>query len=116
MIYKFTQTQHQGTRHSSPRVLFYTGEGMQVRRYFSWVLPATALLLCASAGVRPAMAQGQKATISGTVTDASGAAVAGAKIEVKDLDTGVTNTVIGDAQGRYTAPTLPYTPLTLVFE
>src|SRR5579884_2126367 len=35
------------------------------------------------------MAQGSTATIEGTVTDASGAAVVGAMVEVKNTDTGV---------------------------
>jgi outer membrane receptor protein involved in Fe transport len=41
--------------------------------------------------------------ISGTVTDASGAVVAGASIQVKNVATGVTRTIISDAQGRYNA-------------
>ena len=46
------------------------------------------------------------ATISGVVTDASGASVAGAKVDVKNIETGALRSAISDAQGRYTAPEL----------
>jgi hypothetical protein len=49
----------------------------------------------------------QDATISGAVADSSGAILVGAKIEVKNLGTGITQSVITDAQGRYSAPDLP---------
>ena len=45
-------------------------------------------------------------TISGVVTDASGAIVAGAKIDVKNIETGALRTAVSDAQGRYTAAEL----------
>jgi hypothetical protein len=47
------------------------------------------------------------AIISGTVTDASGAAVSGAKVDVKNTGTGITQTTSTDAQGRYSVPELP---------
>jgi hypothetical protein len=50
---------------------------------------------------------GSTATVQGTVTDTSGAAVVGAQVTVKNLDTGTTQTFPSDAQGRYLAPTLP---------
>jgi hypothetical protein len=43
----------------------------------------------------------QTATILGTVTDASGAAVPDAAIQVKNTGTGATRTVNSDAEGRY---------------
>ena len=52
-------------------------------------------------------AQGQNATIQGTVTDASGAAVVGAKIDVKNTATAITQTTVTDAQGRYSVTQLP---------
>jgi hypothetical protein len=52
-------------------------------------------------------AQGPTATIQGTVIDTSGGAVAGAKIDVKNAGTGITQSVTSDAQGRYTVPQLP---------
>ena len=54
-----------------------------------------------------ALAQLTTGTISGTVTDASGAAVPGAAVIVKNVDTGISrNTTTGPA-GRYEAPNLP---------
>ena len=46
-------------------------------------------------------AQVEKATLSGTVTDASGAVIVGAKVQAKNVDTGVTYSGDTDAQGRY---------------
>src|SRR5579864_3221379 len=52
-------------------------------------------------------AQTQTAAIQGTVTDASGAAVVGASVQVRNVGTGATRTVVSDSQGRYNAPDLP---------
>ena len=49
-------------------------------------------------------AQVEKATLSGTVTDASGAVIVGAKIQAKDVSTGVTYSGNTDGQGRYILP------------
>lgn len=46
-------------------------------------------------------AQGTTGTILGTVTDASGAAVAGAAVQVRNVGTGTSQSVTSDAQGRY---------------
>jgi hypothetical protein len=46
------------------------------------------------------------ATLAGTVSDASGAVVAGAKISVKNNATGVTRYVNSDSSGFYTVPNL----------
>ena len=66
----------------------------------------SALLLIGMIGATGLNAQVATATILGTVTDSSGAAVAGAMITVKNTDTGVTNTTVTDSQGRYTVPAL----------
>src|SRR5947208_2054975 len=50
--------------------------------------------------------QATNGIISGTVTDASGAAVPGATVQVKNVNTGVTRTVVTNEQGRYRAPDL----------
>jgi Carboxypeptidase regulatory-like domain/TonB dependent receptor len=52
------------------------------------------------------LAQSNTATISGIVTDASGAAVVGAKVDVKNVGTGITQSRISDSQGRYRVPEL----------
>jgi hypothetical protein len=53
-----------------------------------------------------ASAQAVGATLSGTVTDASGAVISGAEISIKDLGTGVTRTLTSDSAGYYSAPNL----------
>lgn len=63
----------------------------------------TFLLLLGSL-VIPAFAQ--EATIVGTVTDPSGAAVAAAKITLTNTDTGIERTLAAGADGQYVAPDL----------
>src|SRR5262252_2594108 len=50
---------------------------------------------------------GVTASISGTVTDASGAAVAGATVTATNVDTGVATTQTTNAQGYYSFQSLP---------
>ena len=64
------------------------------------------ILLLSVLGVSSLLAQ-VTATISGTVTDSSGAIVANATIEVKNAGTAVTQTTTTDAQGRYAVRELP---------
>jgi hypothetical protein len=47
------------------------------------------------------LAQGTTATISGTVTDSSGAVVADAAVQAKNLGSNISQTATTDAQGRY---------------
>lgn len=54
-----------------------------------------------------AQAQTFRGTILGTVTDSSGAAVLGATVTIKNLDTGLTRTVVTGEDGSYAAPELP---------
>ncbi len=61
------------------------------------------LLLAASQGA--AWAQGE-AGINGTVTDATGAVIAGATVKVKNVETGALRTLTTDAGGRYDASLL----------
>ena len=65
-----------------------------------------ALAVLAVFGARDLRAQAT-GSISGTVTDASAAAIAGATVEVANVDTGISQRVTSDAQGHYSAPTLP---------
>src|SRR5689334_859037 len=51
-------------------------------------------------------AQGTNGTIQGTVTDPSGSVVTGAKVDIKNLRTGVTRSVTTNEQGRYRVPDL----------
>ena len=48
-----------------------------------------------------------RGTILGVVTDSSGAAVPGATVTIKNVDTGLTRTVTTTDDGSYSAPELP---------
>jgi len=52
-------------------------------------------------------AQTFRGTILGTVTDSSGAAIAGAAVAVKNVNTGLSRTVITSEDGTYSVPELP---------
>src|SRR5579872_2672162 len=54
----------------------------------------------------PDRAQVAGATLSGTVTDASGAAVPNAQVSIKNSATGVVRDVTTDSAGLYSAPNL----------
>ncbi len=70
---------------------------MRCRVLFVFVLLATSSLV----------AQTFRGTILGTVTDASGAVVAGASISVKNVNTGLERTTQTSADGSYSVPELP---------
>jgi hypothetical protein len=53
------------------------------------------------------MAQLDTGTISGTVTDPSGAAVPGATVTIRNVETGVARNLLTNAVGRYDATALP---------
>src|SRR4029077_7396002 len=69
----------------------------------------TSLLLIALfiVGVSTARAQVDRATLSGTVTDPSGAIVSGAKIEAVSITTGLHRETTTGAEGSYRIPGLP---------
>src|ERR1700675_401894 len=54
----------------------------------------------------PVFAQGNAGRILGSVTDQTGAAVAGATVTVTDLQRGITRTLTTDESGQYFAPNL----------
>jgi outer membrane receptor protein involved in Fe transport len=72
-------------------------------RAFLFGSAAALLLLCGSV----ATAQTFRGTVLGTVTDASGAVVNGAKVTVRNTDTGLTREVTTGDDGNYSAPELP---------
>jgi Carboxypeptidase regulatory-like domain/TonB-dependent Receptor Plug Domain len=63
-------------------------------------------ILLLSIAVRRLGAQAVTGTISGTVTDASGAVIAGANVEVKNVGTGATQTTVTSDLGRFSVPDL----------
>ena len=65
------------------------------------ILGCGVVLLLASA---PLFSQGSEGRISGTVTDQSGAAIAGAKVIVTDEQRNVPRTLTTDSSGSYAGP------------
>lgn len=77
----------------------------QFQSNFTWVF----FLVLALAGClmsSAAWAQATSGTISGTVTDQSGASAGGATVSVRNLDTNVTRTAATEADGRFNFPGL----------
>jgi hypothetical protein len=64
--------------------------------------------LCVIAVLIPTLAAAQavRATIQGTIKDATGATLPGATVEVKNVATGVAQNVVTDGSGRYSVPEL----------
>jgi hypothetical protein len=60
-----------------------------------------SILLASSVATLPALAQLNTATVSGLVTDVSGANVPGATVKVTNTDTGIYESVTTDSTGRY---------------
>src|SRR6202789_1433713 len=83
---------------------------MVQRRLFSRVriaLLSTLTLVLQIAPPIPANAQATDAVISGTATDAQGAALPNVNITARNTDTGSTRTVLTGADGRYRITALP---------
>ncbi len=66
-------------------------------------LAVLALLI----GAGRVQGQAETATISGTATDPSGGALAGARIQVTNIGTNISQSTTTDAQGRYSIAQLP---------
>jgi hypothetical protein len=69
---------------------------------------AIALLAVIVFGALPMLAQFDTGTITGTVTDASGAIVASASITVTNVGTGFQKTLVTNQTGNFVASSLPY--------
>ena len=81
------------------------------------LLSAAALVLAAFASAStPLRAQSVSGTILGTVTDASGAVVSGAKVIVTNEGTGLTREVMSDSNGDFVVPSIPTGRYTVVVE
>ncbi len=80
----------------------------EVQTFFSGLTRLlSAVLLAAWLCPQFAAAQAVSGTFLGAVSDASGAAVAGARVTLTHTATGLTRTVVSDASGEYIAPSLP---------
>jgi hypothetical protein len=71
-----------------------------------WQAIVLVVIVSCFSGEMRLRAQGATATILGTVTDTSGAAIPGTKIDVKNAGTGVTQSTVTNELGRYTVPDL----------
>ena len=76
-----------------------------VRRRFLG-LQLLVMVLSAAFVASPSFAQVGGATLTGTVSDTSGAIVPNAEISIKNVSTGLIRTVTADSDGLYTAPNL----------
>src|SRR5918911_1099247 len=82
-------------------------------RFRYLALPLLALfLLCAT----PAFGQSDRGTITGTVTDPNGAAVANAKVTATNLDTNEVRETTTSEDGTYTLPELKADPYKVTVE
>src|ERR1700682_754358 len=75
------------------------------RKTASFVLFAWILWICLMVSL-PLRAQVTGATISGTITDASGGGIAGAQVSVRNTATGIIRNTTADSAGFYTVPNL----------
>jgi len=82
--------------------MFAGSFGAAVRRS----APRLAVLLAAFFVIFAAQALAQEATVVGTVTDPTGAAVPNATISITNTDTGVTRNLTTNGDGQYVAPDL----------
>jgi hypothetical protein len=71
-----------------------------------YAFPALAVVLGLLLPSLPAFSQGNAGRILGSVSDQSGGAVAGAVITIKDVERGITRSLISDDAGQYAAPNL----------
>src|ERR1035441_29942 len=65
------------------------------------------LLGCLALAALTAFAQSDRGTLTGTVADATGAIVAGAQMEMRNVETGATYQAVSTETGNYTLPQLP---------
>src|SRR5713226_5617789 len=84
-----------------------TSTGRSPFRPAVWVAIVVGLVGLIALGNCPVLAQGFAGAITGTVKDTSGAAVVGATVTVKHLETGLTRTVEVEATGNYSVSSLP---------
>src|SRR5438477_11376459 len=87
------------------------GRPMRIRQFLAAV--AVSLALAA-----PAAAQTQitSAVVEGVVADTSGAVLPGVDVEVRNVDTNLTRTLVSDRDGRFVALQLPPGRYTVPFK
>lgn len=76
-------------------------------RYASWLFVPTLSLFIVQMAPAPAIAQTDRATLTGVVTDPSQKVVARARIGIVAIETGIEHIGITSAAGVYTITSLP---------
>src|SRR6202166_4831695 len=71
----------------------------------NWKAIASLFLVIYAVAPRIARAQGE-ASMNGTVTDTTGAIIAGATVKVKNVEIATARAIVTDNTGRYDAPSL----------
>jgi outer membrane receptor protein involved in Fe transport len=71
------------------------------------VVLSIAVVALALVGSANLFGQAGTASLSGRVTDTSGAAIPAATVAVKNIGTSISSTTVSDGEGRYTVPDLP---------
>jgi len=74
-----------------------------MRAYFKHIAASLMVIVLASC----VFAQSSTGSIGGTVVDERGAAIAGANVTVKNVETGFTRTAASDGEGRYKFVSMP---------
>src|SRR5437899_3970604 len=80
---------------------------MSDARFARLIRVVVVLSLAGCVGAIPARAQTIRGTITGTVTDSTGATVPGIAVTVTNAATGISSSAVTDRQGGYTIPLLP---------
>lgn len=83
--------------------MIHTSPVKQAKWRLAWWL---LVALCLAAGGVPARAQLGRGTLIGTVTDASGAVIPGASLQLTEVNTGSTYSTKSTAEGLFTFPEL----------
>ncbi len=73
----------------------------------SWFISFSVVFILVCGSVAPLRAQYTTARLSGIVSDATGAVVAGATVTVRDVETGYSQTTTSTDAGQYLFPSLP---------
>lgn len=78
-----------------------------MNRTRSWSIGHAALVLLLVASAGRVLAQSSTGSVSGTVTDSTGAPVPGASVKAKNLGTGLTRATLSGPGGTFAFPLLP---------
>jgi hypothetical protein len=76
---------------------------------------SAAVLFLALGGAAAAQTQITTAVVEGVVTDASGAVLSGVDVQIRNIDTNLTRSLVTDQDGRFVAPQLPSGRYTVTF-